>query len=188
MLLSFPYSSCSMGSVTHAPLPGRSGHQNVTMTMKHSYEVSNVNQEPGRTDMSAGVMTPHKKNLICLNALLNGQGRLLVFLFSVVTKDQQVFAVTNSIEFKMTSTHSVPGENMGSMSQESSTVPVHALHVNRERERERREVEQEAPHPCSTRSHDISCISLHFAAVTSTKAGTSTLKPFNYGGVDCSHA
>ena len=31
------------------------------MTMTHSYEVSNVNQESGPTDMSAGVMTAHKK-------------------------------------------------------------------------------------------------------------------------------
>ena len=48
----------------------------MTMTMTHSFEVSNVHQEPGTTDMSAGVMTPHKKKLICLYAFLNGQGRL----------------------------------------------------------------------------------------------------------------
>ena len=57
-----------------------------------------------------GVMTPHKKNLMCLYALLNGQGRLSVLCSrqcteSRVKKDQQGFAVTNSIEFKMTSTH-----------------------------------------------------------------------------------
>ena len=50
----------------------------VWVTMTHSSEVSNVNQEPGPTEMRAGVMTPRKKNLICLYALLNGQGRLLV--------------------------------------------------------------------------------------------------------------
>ena len=82
----------------------------MTMTMTHSCEVPNVNQEPGPTDMSAGVMTPHKKNLICLYALLNGQGRLSVlcsrqWTASRVKKDQQAFAATNSIEFKMTSTH-----------------------------------------------------------------------------------
>ena len=31
----------------------------MTVTMTHSYEVTNVNQEPGPTDMSAGVMTPY---------------------------------------------------------------------------------------------------------------------------------
>ena len=36
-----------------------------------------MNQKPGPTDMSAGwVMTPHGKSLMCLCALLNGQGRL----------------------------------------------------------------------------------------------------------------
>ena len=33
----------------------------LTMTITHSYEVSNVNQEPGPTDMSAGVMTHTKR-------------------------------------------------------------------------------------------------------------------------------
>ena len=51
----------------------------MTMIMTHSNEVSNVNQEPGPADMSAGVMTPHKKNLRRLYALLNGEGRLSVF-------------------------------------------------------------------------------------------------------------
>ena len=69
-----------------------------------------MNQEPGPTDMSAGVMTPLQKNLIRLSALVNGQGRLSVLCSrqcteSRVKKDQQAFAVTNSIEFKMTSTH-----------------------------------------------------------------------------------
>ena len=87
----------------------------MTMTMTHSYEVSNMNQEPGPSDMSAGVMTPHKKNLIYLYVLLNGQGRNSALCSrqcaeSRVKKDQQAFAVTNSIEFKMTSTHSVPEE------------------------------------------------------------------------------
>ena len=46
----------------------------VTMTtMTHIYGVSNVNQKSGPTDMSPGIMTPHKKNLMCLHALLNGQ-------------------------------------------------------------------------------------------------------------------
>ena len=79
-------------------------------------EVSNVNQEPGPTDMSAGVLTPHNKTLICLCALLNGQGRVLVLCSrqcteSRVKKDQQAFAVTNSIEFKMTSTHMFQEKN-----------------------------------------------------------------------------
>ena len=79
-----------------------------------------MNQKPGPTDMSSGVRTPHKKNLIYLYALGNGQGRLSVLCSrqstkSRVKKDQQAFAVTNSIEFKMTSTRSVPGEKMGSM-------------------------------------------------------------------------
>ena len=73
--------------------------------MTHSYEVSNVNQEPGAKNMSAGVMTPHKKNLTCLYASLNGKGRLSVLCSrqcteSRVKKDQLVFAVKNSIEFK----------------------------------------------------------------------------------------
>ena len=42
----------------------------LTMTMTHSCEVSNVNQEPGTRDMCDGVMIPHKKNLIGLYALL----------------------------------------------------------------------------------------------------------------------
>ena len=50
----------------------------MTKTMTHLSEVANVNQKPGPADMSAGVITPHKKNLIYLYALLNGQGRLLV--------------------------------------------------------------------------------------------------------------
>merc|ERR1719284_292956 len=84
----------------------------MTMTMTHSSEVANVNQKPGPADMNAGVMTPHKKNLIYLYALLNGQGRLLVLCSrqcteSHVKKDHQAFAGTNSIEFKevITSTH-----------------------------------------------------------------------------------
>ena len=82
----------------------------MTMTMTHSYEVSNVNQESGSTDLSADVMTPHKKNLICLYVSFNGLGRISVLCLrqstaSHMKKDQQASAVTNSIEFKMTSTH-----------------------------------------------------------------------------------
>ena len=33
----------------------------MTMTMTHSDEVTNGNQKPGPTDVSAGVMTPRKK-------------------------------------------------------------------------------------------------------------------------------
>ena len=74
------------------PLDG--DEMTMAMTMTHSFEVTNVNQKPGPTDMSAGVMTP-----------LNGQRRLLVLCSrqsteSRVKKDQQAFAVTNSIEFK----------------------------------------------------------------------------------------
>ena len=32
-----------------------------TLTMTHSSQVANVNQKPGPADMSAGVMTPHKR-------------------------------------------------------------------------------------------------------------------------------
>ena len=72
--------------------------------MTHSSEVANVSQKPGPTDMSAGVMTPHKNNLKNLYALLNGQCR--------VTRKKkiirrQAFAATSSIEYKevITSTH-----------------------------------------------------------------------------------
>ena len=77
----------------------------MTMSMTHSYEVTNVSQKPGPTDMSAGVMTPHRKNLISLYALLNRQGRLLVLCLRrcgesrVEKKDQQAYPVTNSNEF-----------------------------------------------------------------------------------------
>ena len=85
----------------------------VTMTMTHSCEDTNVSQKPGPTDMSAGVMTSHKKNLISLYALLNKQGRLVVLCFETVyrvpcgEKNQQAHAVTNSNEFAKvtTSTH-----------------------------------------------------------------------------------
>ena len=73
--------------------------------MTQSDEVTNGSQKPGPTDVSAGVVTPHKKNLIFLYALLNGRGRLLVLCSKQCTearvrkKDHQAFAVTNSIEF-----------------------------------------------------------------------------------------
>ena len=51
----------------------------MTMTMTDSNEVTNVSQKPGPADMNAGVMIPHKKNLISLYALLNRQRGLLVF-------------------------------------------------------------------------------------------------------------
>ena len=50
------------------------------MTMTHSDEVTNESQIPGPADVSAGVMTPHKKNLLSLNALLSRQGGLLVLV------------------------------------------------------------------------------------------------------------
>ena len=50
----------------------------VTVTMTHSDEVTNGSQKPGPSDESAGVMTPHRKNLSSLYALLSRQGRLLV--------------------------------------------------------------------------------------------------------------
>ena len=50
----------------------------LTMTMTHSDEVTNGSQKPGPTDVSAGVMTPHTKNRLSVNALLNKQGGLLV--------------------------------------------------------------------------------------------------------------
>ena len=89
-------------------------------------EVSIVNQEPGPTDVSAGVLTPHNKTLICLCALLTGQGRVLVLCSRLCTesrvkKDQQAFAVTNSIEFKMTSTHMFQ-EKMGSLSKAAEST------------------------------------------------------------------
>ena len=43
-----------------------------------SDEVPNGSQKPGPADVSAGVMTPHKKNLLNLYSLLGKQGRLLV--------------------------------------------------------------------------------------------------------------
>ena len=76
------------------------------MSMTHSIEVSNVNQVPDPTDMSAWVMTPHKKKMIRLCALLNRQGRLLVLCSRQCTeslvkkRDHQAYAVTNSPEFK----------------------------------------------------------------------------------------
>ena len=48
------------------------------MTMTHSDEVANGSQKPGPADVSAGVMTPHKKNLLSLYTLLSKPRRLLV--------------------------------------------------------------------------------------------------------------
>ena len=46
--------------------------------MTHSDEVTNGSQNPGPTDVSAWIMTPHKKNLLSLYALPSRQGGLLV--------------------------------------------------------------------------------------------------------------
>ena len=53
------------------------GHH-LEVTMTHSDEVTNGSQKPDPTDVSARVMTPHKKNLFGLYALLCRQRRLLV--------------------------------------------------------------------------------------------------------------
>ena len=49
----------------------------MTMTMTHSDEVTNGSQKPGSSDVSAGVMTLRKKNLLNLYALLGRQERLV---------------------------------------------------------------------------------------------------------------
>ena len=54
----------------------------MTMTMTHSDEVTNGSQKPSPTDVSAGVITPRKKNLLSLYAL---QGGLLGALKKSVT-------------------------------------------------------------------------------------------------------
>ena len=90
-------------------------------SMTHSYEVCNANQEPGPTDMSAGVMTPQKKESeMSVRLALQARKTLgapceTVRRVMCREKDQHAFAVTNSIEFKMTLIHSVPGEKMGKM-------------------------------------------------------------------------
>ena len=82
----------------------------MTMTMTHSYEVVNVNQQPAPTDMSAGVMNPHKKESDTFVRLAQRARKTLGTLFKTVhrvtreKKDHQAFAVTNSIEFKEAST------------------------------------------------------------------------------------
>ena len=76
-------------------------------------------------------MTPQRKNLKNLYALLNGQGRLLALCSrkcaeSRVKKDHQAFAVTNSIEFKevITSTHmcSRKKENLNKAAESTSSL------------------------------------------------------------------
>ena len=73
----------------------------MTMTMTYSHEVSNVNQELGPTDMSAGVMTPHRKNLMSVRLVQRARETLVLCsrqcTESRVRKDQQAFAETNSI-------------------------------------------------------------------------------------------
>ena len=72
----------------------------MTMTMTYSHEVSNVNQEPGPMDMSAGVMTPHRKNLMSVRLAQRARETLVLCsrqcTESRVKKDQQAFAETNS--------------------------------------------------------------------------------------------
>ena len=86
----------------------------MTMTMTHSDEVTNGSQKPGRTDVSAGVMTPHEKKLLSLHAVLSRQGRLLVLYIKTVRrvtcreKNQQTYAVTNSSEFKEVTWNKTP--------------------------------------------------------------------------------
>ena len=72
--------------MSHALAPGLT--MTMTMTMTHSDEVTNRSQKPGPTDMSAGVMTPHKGNLISLYALLSRQGRLLVLCLRQCTESR----------------------------------------------------------------------------------------------------
>ena len=66
-----------------------------------------MNQEPGPTDMSAGVMTRHKKNLLNLYALLCRQGRLLLLCMRQCAEscvEKKPTGVTNSSEFKEVTT------------------------------------------------------------------------------------
>ena len=65
-------------AVDHLPVPEcapRAVSVTMTMTMTHSSEVTNKCKKPGPTDISAGAMTPCKKNLFNLYALLRKQGR-----------------------------------------------------------------------------------------------------------------
>ena len=66
----------------------------MTLTMTHSDEVTNGSQKPGPTDVSAGVMTPHNKNLWSLYALLSRQGGLLVLCIMQCT-ESRVWKKTN---------------------------------------------------------------------------------------------
>ena len=50
----------------------------------HSDEVTDGSQKPGSTDVSVGVIIPHKKNLLSLYALLSRQGGLLVLCIKTV--------------------------------------------------------------------------------------------------------
>ena len=56
----------------------------MTMTMTHSSEVANVSQKPGPTDMSAGVMTPHKKKSDISVRLAQRARKTLSTLFKTV--------------------------------------------------------------------------------------------------------
>ena len=81
----------------------------MTMTMTHSDEVTNGSQIHGPADVSAGVMTPRKKNRLSLYALLSKQGGLLVLCIKTVHRvasrakkkqNQQAHTKTSSSEFK----------------------------------------------------------------------------------------
>ena len=65
------------------------------MTMTHSDEVTNGSQKPGRTDVSAGVMTTQKESVKPVRLAHSWCAE------SCVEKtNQQAYAVTNSSEFK----------------------------------------------------------------------------------------
>ena len=78
----------------------------MTMTMTHSDEVINGSQNPGPTDVTAGVMTPHKKNLRSVYVVAQQARKTLGALCEIVRRVtcQQAYAVANSSEFKEVAT------------------------------------------------------------------------------------